>query len=132
LASRVRPRPGAAQVQRQFAELVERHGKAAAGPVVTGRSLFDYFPGNEDRFWTMAERVLAGETRFYRSVPHELDSDVLSHWDLVLSPLRRGDEVIASCRSRSTPPSAPRPRRRCSAASAGSGRSCSTPRTSPS
>ena len=78
----------------QFAELVERHGKAAAGPVVTGRSLFDYFPGNEDRFWTMAERVLAGETRFYRSVPHELDSDVLSHWDLVLSPLRRGDEVI--------------------------------------
>jgi PAS domain S-box-containing protein len=78
----------------QFAELVERHGTAAAGPVVTGRSLFDYFPGNEERFWAMAKRVLAGDTRFYRSVPHELDSDVLSHWDLVLSPLRRGEEVI--------------------------------------
>jgi PAS domain S-box-containing protein len=78
----------------QFAQLVERHGAATAGPVETGRSLFNYFPGAEDRFWALAKVVLAGETRFYRSVPHQLDDDMLSHWDLVLSPLRRGDEVI--------------------------------------
>jgi len=78
----------------QFAELVERHCAASAGPVVTGRSLFHYFPDTEDRFRALAKHVLAGETRFYRSVPHELETDVLSHWDLVLSPLRRHDEVI--------------------------------------
>jgi PAS domain S-box-containing protein len=78
---------------RQFARLVEQHGASSAGPVLAGRSLFDYFPGTEEKFWPLAERVLAGETRFYRGIPHEL-GDVLAHWDLVLSPLQRDDEVI--------------------------------------
>lgn len=76
-----------------FADLVDRHGSPQYTPLRPGRSLFDYFPSAEPRLRTVAAPVLAGDTRWYRGVPHELGG-VRSYWDLLLVPLRRENEVV--------------------------------------
>src|SRR5262249_16956795 len=78
---------------RTFAQLAERHGGAAKVPVEVGHKLLEYFPRAEAKLRAVASLVLAGETRWYRGVAHELGG-VTSYWDLVLVPLRRGDDVI--------------------------------------
>ena len=87
------PRLVLRRFNRRYAELIERHGLGRAGPVTVGRSLVEYFPEGEDLFRRLADKVLAGETRIYRAVPHEQRGS-MTHWDLVLTPLRRDQEVI--------------------------------------
>jgi PAS domain S-box-containing protein len=76
-----------------FARLIAGHAGVPVATVVTGRSLFDYFPGAEQRLRQVTAPVLTGKTRWHRGVPHELDGS-LSYWDLLLIPLRRDGAVV--------------------------------------
>lgn len=75
----------------RFAQLIERHWGTCR--VTEGHSIFEYVPGAEEMIRAIAREVLAGATRIYRGVPHRA-GDTVSYWDLTLSPLRRGEEVV--------------------------------------
>lgn len=76
-----------------FADSVRRNGATGAGPVQVGRSLHDYFPTTVRETANMFAPILAGETRWHRGVPHDVDGQV-SYWDLLLAPLRSEGRVV--------------------------------------
>lgn len=75
-----------------FADSVLRNGVPGAGPAEVGRALHEYFPP-EDVLRTMFAPILAGETRWHRGSPHEVDG-TMTYWDLLLAPLCRDGEVV--------------------------------------
>lgn len=77
-----------------WARFARRHGTVEGGRVVAGRGIFDYFPGTEPLILPVAAQVLAGKTRWYDGVPHELHDGGTTYWDLLFVPLRSGGEVV--------------------------------------
>ena len=62
-------------------------------PLAPGVSYFDHLPGTEPVIEPLFERALAGETVRQNGICLELEGKA-TYWDLVLTPLLEGDEVV--------------------------------------
>ena len=75
-----------------FADYLRRNGAKNSGPVEVGQSLHRYFPATRQQTEQLCAPTLAGETRWHRDAPFEVDGQ-MTYWDILLTPLHAGDDV---------------------------------------
>jgi PAS domain S-box-containing protein len=76
-----------------WAAFIDQYTPSKASQVVPGAKIFDLEPGTEDVLQPLFTRVFAGETIRQDAVRIE-SGGVESFWEIVLSPLYEGDEVL--------------------------------------
>ena len=76
-----------------WAAFIEQYTPSTASQVVPGAWLFDLEPGTEEVIIPLFERVFRGETVRQDAVQIE-SGGIASFWDIVLSPLYEGDQVV--------------------------------------
>jgi PAS domain S-box-containing protein len=72
---------------------IDRYTPSHAWQVMPGAYLFDLEPGTEETFIPLFERVFQGETVRQEAVRME-SRGMISHWDVVISPLYEGDQIV--------------------------------------
>ncbi len=72
---------------------IERYTSSTAVQVQPGVTFFDLAPGAEDEMLPIFERVLAGETVRRDGLRRE-SQGIVSYWDVFLTPLIEGEEVV--------------------------------------
>ena len=76
-----------------WADFSSRYAPPEGLPLTPGVNYFKHIPGSEAVVRPMYERVLNGETVRQNGV--RLDAgDIITYWDVVLIPLKVGDEII--------------------------------------
>ena len=81
------------QTNPTWANFVEKYTPLKASDVLPGVRIFDLEPGTEDVLIPLFERVFKGETIHQDAVRIETKG-VVSFWDIVLTPLYDGDQVV--------------------------------------
>lgn len=81
------------RVNPTWAAFIERYTPSQAAQVLPGTPIFDLEPGTEETLIPLFERVFAGETVHQDGVGIETGG-ITSYWDIVLSPLFEGDQVV--------------------------------------
>jgi len=76
-----------------WAAFIEQYTPTKASQVVPGAGLFDLEPGTEEVIIPLFERVFQGETVHQDAVQIE-SGGIASFWDVVLSPLYEGDQIV--------------------------------------
>lgn len=76
-----------------WAAFIEQYTPSQAVQVVPGADLFDLEPGTEEIIIPLFERVFNGETVRQDAVRIQ-SGGIASFWDVVLSPLYEGDQVV--------------------------------------
>lgn len=76
-----------------WATFIDQYTPSRAAQVVPGARIFDLEPGTEDVLIPLFNRVFAGET-IRQDAVHLESGNVESFWDIVLTPLYEGDQVL--------------------------------------